>query len=451
MLMVTSRPGSYSTRPRWAVLPLLLLLALPASEALGAIAFVKNVGTAGNTTTGTTIAVTVPAAGVAANNTIIVTFTMDPAAGTVSVADTRGNAYTSNADITNGSGTSGVRTVILSARVTTALTSGNTITVTFPSVAAKAVSVNEFSGIAAGNVLDRTSTATGTSTAPTSNATAATQQADELLIGAIGAETSTTETFTVGASYTALTRIASGTNGNIANHVTINPEFRIVAATGAYTATGTLGASRLWADAIATYRAAICGNTFLEPGEQCDDGNTANGDCCSSTCAFEAATTVCRASAGTCDVAENCTGTSGTCPANALAAAGTSCRAAVGTCDVAETCTGTSVTCPADAFVAAGTTRNCPTEIDFHGAQPAPSCPELTEQQLDTVVAGWVNPGGQPCGASQWDCGDNGWGDGYDLNNPGSYSGGTAPSKTANGTVYGYGQININPTTSNGR
>jgi len=129
---------------------------------------VKNVGTAGNATAGTTIAVTVPAAGVAANNTVIVTFAMDPAAGTVSVADTRGNTYTSNADIVNGSGTSGVRTVILSARVTTALTSGNTITVTFPSVAAKAVSVNEFSGIAAGNVLDRTSTATGTSTAPTS-------------------------------------------------------------------------------------------------------------------------------------------------------------------------------------------------------------------------------------------------------------------------------------------
>ncbi len=84
-------------------------------------------------------------------------------------------------------------------------------------------------------------------------------------------------------------------------------------------------------------------------------------------------------------------------------------------------------------------------------AKNVPTAKKMTEQQLDTVVAGWVNAGGQPCGASQWDCGDNGWGDGYDLNNPGSYSGGTAPSKTANGTVYGYGQININPTTSNGR
>jgi cysteine-rich repeat protein len=31
----------------------------------------------------------------------------------------------------------------------------------------------------------------------------------------------------------------------------------------------------------------ICGNGTKEPGEQCDDGNTANGDGCSSTCHFE--------------------------------------------------------------------------------------------------------------------------------------------------------------------
>jgi cysteine-rich repeat protein len=30
-----------------------------------------------------------------------------------------------------------------------------------------------------------------------------------------------------------------------------------------------------------------CGDTIVEPGEQCDDGNDDNGDCCSSTCQFE--------------------------------------------------------------------------------------------------------------------------------------------------------------------
>jgi len=32
---------------------------------------------------------------------------------------------------------------------------------------------------------------------------------------------------------------------------------------------------------------AVCGNGALEPGEQCDDGNTANGDGCSATCQVE--------------------------------------------------------------------------------------------------------------------------------------------------------------------
>jgi hypothetical protein len=74
---------------------------------------------------------------------------------------------------------------------------------------------------------------------------------------------------------------------------------------------------------------------------------------------------------------------------------------------------------------------------------------KMTDSQLDGVVAGWVNPGGNGCGNSPWDCGNNGWGNGYDLTNPGSDNGGTAPSKLANGTA-GPG-INTNPTTSTGR
>jgi len=134
----------------------------------------------------------------------------------------------------------------------------------------------------------------------------------------------------------------------------------------------------------------ICGDGVLEGSEQCDDGNTAAGDCCSATCTFEASTTVCRADVGVCDVAERCTGTSGTCPADAAEPEGTVCGAApsgpcdaqdscAGTtgatatcaarlqpatfvcrpaampCDAPETCSGTSTTCPADAIAMAGT------------------------------------------------------------------------------------------------
>src|SRR5207253_8376549 len=88
----------------------------------------------------------------------------------------------------------------------------------------------------------------------------------------------------------------------------------------------------------------------------------------------------CRASAGECDPAENCTGSSASCPADAKSPAGTSCgsdgnpctvdqcdgssdvcqhpagnagalcRPAAGPCDVDETCTGTSTACPSDVF-----------------------------------------------------------------------------------------------------
>src|SRR5207247_1753211 len=126
-----------------------------------------------------------------------------------------------------------------------------------------------------------------------------------------------------------------------------------------------------------------CGNGILDPGEECDDGNLLNGDCCSSTCQFEAAGTACRPAANVCDVAATCTGTSGTCPANGFKAAGTVCRPAAGACDVAEACTGTSAACPADGLKPAGrvctagpcavaaTCTGTSTLCPFNGFQPA--------------------------------------------------------------------------------
>src|SRR5207247_4562843 len=58
--------------------------------------------------------------------------------------------------------------------------------------------------------------------------------------------------------------------------------------------------------------AAVCGNGFLDPGEQCDDGNTVAGDCCSPTCQFEPAGQACAnnpcISGSTCDGAAACVG-----------------------------------------------------------------------------------------------------------------------------------------------
>jgi cysteine-rich repeat protein len=40
-------------------------------------------------------------------------------------------------------------------------------------------------------------------------------------------------------------------------------------------------------EAVLQVAPAVCGNGFVESGEDCDDGGTAGGDCCSATCGFE--------------------------------------------------------------------------------------------------------------------------------------------------------------------
>src|SRR5881396_3495704 len=316
-------------------LALALLFGLAASEARAGIAFVKNLGTATGNNTGTSITITL-------------------AAG-VSVA------------------------------------AGNTITVTFPSTSnRRAVTADEFSGLAKSGTFDQGHTGNGSSTAPDSGFTATTAQAAELLLGAIGVAGAASDTFTAGndghgGTYTALTRVNSG--GNV---FYIAPEYEVVAASDTYKATATI-TSASWAADIATYKAdANCGNGTVDAGEDCDQGpsNGTAGSCCSASCRFQPSTTVCRAAANECDVADSCTGSSATCPADTVKAAGTACtddgnpcttdvcdgtagapacthpagnagaacRAAAGECDVAETCDGSSTACPTDFFKASGTT-----------------------------------------------------------------------------------------------
>ena len=74
-----------------------------------------------------------------------------------------------------------------------------------------------------------------------------------------------------------------------------------------------------------------------------------SGACCDG-CDYKARGTVCRVSAGPCDVAETCTGRSAACPADGYAPSSKGCRARAGPCDVAERCSGRSAACPADRF-----------------------------------------------------------------------------------------------------
>ena len=124
----------------------------------------------------------------------------------------------------------------------------------------------------------------------------------------------------------------------------------------------------------------VCGDSVVDVGEECDDGNVSDGDCCSAICEFESAATICRASAGVCDVPETCDG-AGICAPDGFESPATTCRVSAGICDAAESCTGSAPDCPADDFQSpavvcrasagvcdlaescTGSTANCPGDV----------------------------------------------------------------------------------------
>lgn len=115
-----------------------------------------------------------------------------------------------------------------------------------------------------------------------------------------------------------------------------------------------------WADPAST-----CGDTVLDAGEECDDGNREYGDCCSGHCTLEASGSDCAPEGDECR-ADTCNG-AGTCVL-AFSAIDTACTDA-NACTINQTCDGAG-TCGAGEALDCDDDQACTTEV----CAPAEGC-----------------------------------------------------------------------------
>lgn len=215
------------------------------------MAFVQEVGGAGNAGA-TTIVITVgtpTGVDTTAGNFIAVRVGTG-GQGVASVADSKGNTY--QVDLADN--ISDPRAAIATAKITTKLVVGDTITVTLNASSFGAALATEHSGWDPVTWFDKSAVGRGVAgTASDSTATTTTAQADEELIGVLGHQ-STITGFTpevVSPVWTARTSFAS--TGTIR---TLQSMDRVVAATGTYSAKATWTTARSWSQLIATYKLA---------------------------------------------------------------------------------------------------------------------------------------------------------------------------------------------------
>jgi cysteine-rich repeat protein len=148
---------------------------------------------------------------------------------------------------------------------------------------------------------------------------------------------------------------------------------------------------------------SVCGDGWLSSDEQCDDGNTLNGDCCSTTCTLEPPGSPCP-DALFCDGYETCDGLGG-CQLSAgnpcLAFPGTVCNETTDTCDPAQVCGNGTV--EGSEQCDDGNTVNadcCSAQCVFEsngspcGNQDTTACTEPDSCTGD----GYCSPGNQPAG-----------------------------------------------------
>jgi Concanavalin A-like lectin/glucanases superfamily len=220
----------------------------------GTARYVKNIGNVNTKATGTSLTINVTES-VNVGNTIIVRVLTDYTASAPTITDSKGNTYTRDRTAPN-SGTT-MRAAIFSAPITSALSPGDTITITTPSTAAKVAIADEFSGLLTSGVLDVQNGTSGSSTTPGTSISINTTHANSLVLGFVGVEGPQDEdTYTEDAlgQFASLPR--GGTIGDTdTSNLTINGGFKSVSVTGNYKHQPTLDPTRNWILFIMSYKA----------------------------------------------------------------------------------------------------------------------------------------------------------------------------------------------------
>src|SRR5262249_10452657 len=127
-----------------------------------------------------------------------------------------------------------------------------------------------------------------------------------------------------------------------------------------------------------------CGDGIVQSGapfnEECDQGSAVNGttiSCCTANCTFKSPGTVCRPSAGGCDVAETCSGSSDTCPADVNPS-----------CTPTSTPTSTPTNTPTSTPTSTATNTNTPTStLTSTPTNTATRTPTSTATNTDTPTS----------------------------------------------------------------
>jgi hypothetical protein len=232
--------------------------------------FVGNIGQA--SCGSTSMSITVPAGGVAAGYRVVLRLGLrSGSSGAVSASDSRGNTYTVDADPVPASHP----VVVLSAPVSTALASGDQITVNYPSGSSSAGLVADaLSNVATSNAVDAAGGTSGSSGTPPSSSVTTTNPAD-LLLGATFSANNRSVTQPSG--WTGLTTqqpdCGNGANGRSTN----TGAYRVPGSAGLFTYAPTLGGSGAWGGAVVGYKPGGA-TTLSQPGVPSGLTVAVNGD-----------------------------------------------------------------------------------------------------------------------------------------------------------------------------